>query len=736
MFIEFPNIDYGIITLSDEMAGLEPDFKIRVWKYTYADVSGAGTIFLHSPQETEDKNNGTLILRQVNSEAENKVWIQENAVQLFKRSMQGPPEGFLDEAHGVIIRDGQGKTLPGQNDKFAIHQYKRGDRIWVERSLVPTRDIDKNDNMIPVINLEKLVLFEIPFDYICFVPQFTKTDGAGVQYAACPGSVLNTFLSKRKTKARIYFHWSADKPGKVSYMWLNKKDKDESKTMDAFSQIERPEQRRQAFRNHWLALTKKYAELGLLIGDEILQGGADRFESSSDSSDEELTLHWRPGPITQQNCCNLSPCPSKNDPDLDLVPTYIGGYRCMEHYHVQDDDLDECPRGPAHKGHCVLRDNRTRCAYAVDRVPHTCCKLRENPLLPGPYGDPEDARLPLWETRASDDYFIDASKNVRTRKELEDRDEIPPQMMRLRQEMLKEAEAGRQKEDQQEAQQQEEQPERQEQRRQVQQRQQEQEHEDFVEDSEEESEGLSGLESKGESSPSVTDVEMTTEESTPDQPPSIQAVIARAVETPNTDSPWLSQTASVPLTNLLEQPEYMSYMDQSSNISGPILDTMGSAYVFPPGMVFSQSFGQSLQTFDSSFHLPMPNIGLTTTMGSSADIHSTMNMGPVIDIPSTSSMPSLSNMPPMVNIPSTMNVPSTFQTMPSVANIPPMVGNTDWNSFDHAQHYAFHAFPAAGNVNLVPPASSTTPSSPSDRPNPFSAPPRGLRQRPFRDNDC
>lgn len=132
----------------------------------------------------------------------------------------------------------------------------------------------------------------------------------------------------------------------------------------------------------------------------------------------------------------MSPCPSKNDPELDLIPTYIGGLRWVEHYHVQDDDLDECPQGAAHKQHCILRDNRTRCVYSTDRVRHTCCKLRANPLLPGPFGDPNDVRLPLWETTAGDEYFIDVSKNIRTREQLEDRDDIPPEMERLRQNIL------------------------------------------------------------------------------------------------------------------------------------------------------------------------------------------------------------------------------------------------------------------------------------------------------------
>ncbi|KAF7544665.1 hypothetical protein G7Z17_g9771 [Cylindrodendrum hubeiense] len=426
------------------MAELEPDFQIRVWRYAYAEGSGGGAIVLNSPQESADKKHDTLVLRQVNSDAENKVWKQEQASHLFKRASQVPGKPLMDDAHGVIVRDGHARTIPRQGEKAVTHEYCRGDRVWVERSLVPTHDIEEDGNRIPVVDLESLKIFEIPFEYISFVPQFIKKDDSGEHHAVAVGPVLNTFLGKRKTKARVYFQWPADKPDKVSYVWLNKKNKADLNEMKAFIQIEALDKKQEAFRNHWQALTKKFAGLGLLFGDEIVHGPADPLDSSSDSEGEDLALHWKTGPSAHKHRCNLNPCPAFNNPDLDLVASYIGGYRWMEHYHVQDGDVDECPRGADHKGHCILRDNRTRCAYAIDRVRHTCCKLRMNPLLPGPYGDPDDVSLPLWETTAGDDHFIDVSRNVRTRTQLEDRDEIPPEMERLRQQLLADTAAAQQ----------------------------------------------------------------------------------------------------------------------------------------------------------------------------------------------------------------------------------------------------------------------------------------------------
>lgn len=416
------------------MDDLEPDFRVRVWRYTYkVEGHGGDPILLNSPQESPDERHDTLVLRQINSDAENKVWVQEQASQHFKRHSDAPEGPLMDDAHGVIVRDGQAKMIPRQGKRAATHDYKRGDRVWVERSLVPTHNIDNDENRVPVIDLESLRLFELPFDYICFIPQLSKRSESGEHHAAAVGSVLNTFQGKKKTKARIYFRWMAETPDKVSYVWLNKKDKHDLEEMSSYAKIQNLERKRRIFRNQWQALTKKLALLGLLMGDEVVPGAVDRLESSSDSDAGDLDLHWRTGP-TASSCCNLDPCPAFNDPDLDLVASYIGGYQWMEHYHVQDDDLDECPRGSGHKGHCVLRDNRTRCAYATDRVPHTCCKLRVNPMLPGPEGDPDDVTLPLWETTAGDAYFVDATRNVRTRKELEDRDEIPPQLLQVEKE--------------------------------------------------------------------------------------------------------------------------------------------------------------------------------------------------------------------------------------------------------------------------------------------------------------
>lgn len=279
------------------MAELEPDWQIQVWKYTYAEGGNdSEAILLHSPQEPEDKRHDTLVLRQVNSDAENKVWVQEQASLLFKRARHLSTEPLMDDAHGVLVRDGHARAIPKEGKTAFTHTYCRGDRVWVERSLVPNYNIADDENKIPVVDLESFDQFLVPFDYISFVPQLVKRDDSGAEHhAVAVGPILNTFLGKRKAKTQIYFRWPVEAPDKVSYVWLNTKDKADLKEAKSFARIETHAEKQGAFRNQWQALTKKCAGLGLLFSDEIVHGPPHPLDSSSDSEEEELKTHWKLG---------------------------------------------------------------------------------------------------------------------------------------------------------------------------------------------------------------------------------------------------------------------------------------------------------------------------------------------------------------------------------------------------------------------------------------------------------
>lgn len=65
--------------------------------------------------------------------------------------------------------------------------------MWIERSLVPTYNIEEDGNRISVVNLESLELFEVPFEYIAFVPQFIKKDDSGEHHAVAAGPYSQHF---------------------------------------------------------------------------------------------------------------------------------------------------------------------------------------------------------------------------------------------------------------------------------------------------------------------------------------------------------------------------------------------------------------------------------------------------------------------------------------------------------------------------------------------------------------
>ncbi|KAI9163355.1 hypothetical protein HJFPF1_04963 [Paramyrothecium foliicola] len=443
------------------MADADRGFRVPVWKYTYATGKGAGEIFLHSPKVANPVP-GTLALRQINSEAVNKVWIAEDPTQ-FKRCDGDGSEEILDDAHGIILHDGWAQKLHDDESAGSV-SYKRGDRIWVERSLSPGQ---KALTKVPVINLDSLASFEMPIVDICFIAQLAKTDDEENLLAVAVGPIVNYYFPKRKRMAQLFIVWPADEPNNIEQAWESW-DKGDKKTTPkkrflAFRRLDIYEEQWQIFRLQWSKLNRRYAnqlmERGQVLpseasalsqatqsqthisvedeGDEEEEddddvGDDESYWTDSSSSSGELNLHWEAGPIDKTNCCNMSPRCTLQPGEADLVPSYIGGLQEIEHYHIQDEDIDECPQGASHKSHCILRNNRSQCVFSHDQINHTCCKLRANPPLPGVNGAIGDSPGLLWERLVSDDHFVDFTQKIRTRTELvEGRDAIPPVLQGL-----------------------------------------------------------------------------------------------------------------------------------------------------------------------------------------------------------------------------------------------------------------------------------------------------------------
>lgn len=275
------------------MAALEPDFKIRVWKYTFLEPGGSDVIILNSPQKSDTERDGTLVLRQTNSDAENKVWIQEQPSQSLAQYKPESEAEFFDDAHGVVLREGLAKVTSGPCTADKVHRYRRGDKVWV-CGLAPSHNVTDDAKMIPVVDLQSLRTFDIPFDYICFVPGYKTTNDSGERHATIAGPVVNAFQGKKKMKARAYFVWPVKDVRDVSLLWLNKTEPNDVALMKSFRDMGSSDEKRQAFQRQWRALTAKLSGLGLLMGDDILDGDWDKSDPSSTGSTENLELQWKP----------------------------------------------------------------------------------------------------------------------------------------------------------------------------------------------------------------------------------------------------------------------------------------------------------------------------------------------------------------------------------------------------------------------------------------------------------
>ncbi|KAH6888031.1 hypothetical protein B0T10DRAFT_607228 [Thelonectria olida] len=416
------------------MTDLTTNYVIRAWEQNGSQSHQLEATFLRSPCEFAAEPQSSLVLQQTDLEPQNTVWTQNYASMPSSQTDQFPDKILMDEAHAVILRDGESWTLPQDDEDETVCKYNRGDRVWVSDEVETGRRIDETAKNIPVINVDTYTTFEISYDYLCFIPRLRKNSGS--LHGACVSPDRRISCGEVTTIARLYVKWLAAKPEQVTFVWLSGHwtKPGQAKQKDSLLEWGDKGDIFEAFREQWHSLTSTLADRGLLFGDEDISYPSQCLESISDVEEEDLTVTWGTPPTAKW--CNLDPCPAFKNPDLDLVASFIGGYEFTEHYHVQDDDLHECPRGAVHKNHCVLRDSGTRCAYVTDRVKHTCCRLRMNPILPGPHADPYDPTVPLWETTAGDEHFLDASSNVRTRTQLEDRDEIPPELEQALQQIL------------------------------------------------------------------------------------------------------------------------------------------------------------------------------------------------------------------------------------------------------------------------------------------------------------
>ncbi|CAH0039254.1 unnamed protein product [Clonostachys solani] len=232
-----------------------------VWKYTYAEGSESGRVFFHSPQRHWSDQRASLVLRQVNSTDENKVWINTDP-SLVVRCDELNPFPTPADAHGVIVCSGLARSLSPSGRQVTHH---RGERIWVEHSLDP--ECGPN-GLIPVISLDTLEHFEIPYRHICFVAQVTRFDAFGSQYYGTPVGPARNPQSiepqqhqsqQQPQRSQAYVEWPASKPQLALFQWHpchSDTGEDTSPSHHGLQLLESVEERRRLFQTNWAVVSQ------------------------------------------------------------------------------------------------------------------------------------------------------------------------------------------------------------------------------------------------------------------------------------------------------------------------------------------------------------------------------------------------------------------------------------------------------------------------------------------------
>ncbi|CAG9995828.1 unnamed protein product [Clonostachys byssicola] len=232
-----------------------------VWKYTYAEGPESGRVFFHSPQRHWSDQRASLVLRQVNSTDENKVWINTDP-SLVVRCDELNSFPTPEDAHGVIICSGLARSLSPSHRQITHH---RGERIWVEHSINP--ECGPN-GLIPVISLDTLEHFEIPHRHICFVAQVTRFDAFGGQYYGTPvGPARNRqpvepqqHQSRQQSQcSQAYVEWPVSKPQLACFQWHpshSDAGEDASSSLHGLQLLESVEERRRLFQTNWVVVSQ------------------------------------------------------------------------------------------------------------------------------------------------------------------------------------------------------------------------------------------------------------------------------------------------------------------------------------------------------------------------------------------------------------------------------------------------------------------------------------------------
>lgn len=300
--------------------------RVPVWKYTYKTGPERGSVLFESPQPAWNDERGSIVLRQTNDTEENKVWINldPDLVERCDTGHSAAPD--YTDAHGLLVTDGFGWSLqsyfgPRRRSGGPLVAYTRGERVWVEHNM--THGLDAND-YIPVISMDTLEPFFVPFDHVCYVPTLIRADAAsGADFFATAAGPVKDLLRHggQARRAQALFEWPAGRPERTRIIWAERSGEtgylmSQGGRPSAFCEINDLDDRMDIFREEWSVLSQERQARNLIPkGDDDAYPESEGSSGLLDLAEVEGYYLDSPGPSTRAQ--------SVNQDQLELDETWM-----------------------------------------------------------------------------------------------------------------------------------------------------------------------------------------------------------------------------------------------------------------------------------------------------------------------------------------------------------------------------------------------------------------------------
>lgn len=224
------------------------DYRCPVWTYTCPDGPNGGDV-IESP--SPPCNNDQPFCAVKNTSLNRVSLINTNHLPAKRGE-----DTTTTNAHAIITRDGWGSAMnpfysPENRDAAPLLPYTRGERVWIEESLLPT---DEGD-LIPVVSLDTGNFFRMSTHHLCFVPDLSRIDEDGApSYATLAGPIQAVIVNGQAWKIQGYFERAPAQSPHLVLKWKKWRTGCSTGGLREFNVLKDEQERRRVFENQWTHL--------------------------------------------------------------------------------------------------------------------------------------------------------------------------------------------------------------------------------------------------------------------------------------------------------------------------------------------------------------------------------------------------------------------------------------------------------------------------------------------------